>query len=195
VESWYLEKYLKERKIPMALGQRYLKEMKVRLGDTSYKMLGFANNSGGYALNAPTGLKASTKQGVSLIGTDGRQCSKSSSKAVAVFEGFFNFLSWMVMQGRVSPSCDVAVLNSVTNLPKAKEFIAAHERVLAFLDNDKAGRDCLENLRGFCQDAEVKDMSALYANVNDLNDFLKASKGYSAEMKLEECPEICKSLG
>ena len=107
-----------------------------------------------------------------------------SSKSVAIFEGFFDFLSWQVMQSSKAPSCDVVVLNSVNNLEKARSYITAHDKANCFLDNDAAGEKCYQGVRDMMKGKEVLDMSDLYGPHKDLNEFLQASRGYSSQMKL-----------
>ena len=90
------------------------------------------------------------------------------------------------MQCSKKPTCDIVVLNSVNNIERAREYIGAHSNVGAFMDNDEAGRKChariceIMDKRG----GKVMDMSELYKGHNDLNEFLQASRGYTANMRL-----------
>ena len=185
IRSDYLINYLQKRKIPLELAQQYLKEVIVRNPQKgmNFTLLGFPNNMGGYALNAPTGFKSTTKAAITTINTEGKMSVTPSSKSVAVFEGFFDFLSWQVMQGSKTPSCDIVVLNSVNNLQKATAFIGAHEKITGFLDNDEAGQKCQTALERLFP-GKVTDMSDLYGKYNDLNEMLQDSRGYTADMKL-----------
>lgn len=99
-----------------------------------------------------------------------------------MFEGFFDFLSWMVMQNTKTPTCDIVVLNSVTNLDRALDYLKAHKSVIAFTDRDDAGRLCMERMKSLLPGKEVKDMSELYKNHKDLNEMLVASRGYGCSM-------------
>ena len=49
------------------------------------------------------------------------------------------------------------MLNSVVNLPRALPFLTRHATILAFLDNDEAGRLTLERLRSALPGATVID--------------------------------------
>ena len=62
------------------------------------------------------------------------------------------------------------MLNSVTNLAKAIQFIASHERVYTYLDNDEAGRKAASELKEACRN--LSDQSVHYRPHNDLNDYL-----------------------
>ena len=185
IRSDYLVNYLQKRKIPLELARQYLKEVIVRNPQKgmNFTLLGFPNNMGGYALNAPSGFKSTTKAAVTTINTEGKMSVTPSAKSVAVFEGFFDFLSWQVMQSNKTPSCDVVVLNSVNNLQKATAFIGAHDKIMGFLDNDEAGQKCQSALERLYP-GKVMDMSDLYGKYKDLNEMLQASRGYTADMKL-----------
>ena len=82
------------------------------------------------------------------------------------------------------PFCDIVVLNSVNNIEKARDYIAAHNKANCFLDNDAAGEKCYQRVREILSGKEAIDMSDLYGAKKDLNEFLQASRGYTSEMKL-----------
>lgn len=186
IQCYYLTKYLSDRKIPLDLAKLYCKEVIIHSSarGMNFTHVGFPNNSGAFALSSPTGYKSTTKADITTINTDGHLSKTPSSKSVAVFEGFFDFLSWQVMQSSVTPSCDVVVLNSVNNLAKAKSYIQAHEKAVCFLDNDIAGEKCYQSVREMLKGKEVTDMSDLYGEHKDLNEMLQASRGYSSNMSL-----------
>lgn len=187
IQSGYLTRYLRERKIPQELARAYVKEVIIHNRDKNmnFTLLGFPNNAGGYALKAPTGFKSTTKAGITTLNKEGEMTAVPSSSRVAIFEGFFDFLSWQVMQSRRTPTCDVVVLNSVNNIQKASVYIGMHDSALCFLDNDPAGQKCLQTIKEqLMKGKEVTDMSTLYREHNDLNEMLQASRGYSSHMRL-----------
>ena len=186
IVSPYLLLYLERRKIPVCLAQQYCKEIHIRNHEKqmTFTLLGFPNNKGGYAMSAPHGFKSTNKAAPTFINNKGEFSTKPLSKSVAIFEGFFDFLSWQVMQSGKIPSCDIVVLNSVNNLGKAIAYIDAHEKARCFLDNDTAGKRCLQEVRNIMGAKEVIDMSGLYREHKDLNEMLQASRGYSANMHL-----------
>ena len=175
VWSYYIRKYAESRKIPEDLLQRYCREVIVRNKERgqNFNYIGF---------EAPSGFKYTNKAGITTIDTSGERSVKPSSESVAVFEGFFDFLSWMVMQNTKTPTCDIVVLNSVTNLDRALDYLKAHKSVIAFTDRDDAGRLCMERMKSLLPGKEVKDMSELYKNHKDLNEMLVASRGYGCNM-------------
>lgn len=186
ITSGYLIRYLQERKIPLDLAREYLWEVIVhnREKGLNFTLLGFPNNPGGYALKSPNGYKSTTKAGITTINHEGKMTAVPSSRRVAIFEGFFDFLSWQVMQSSKTPSCDVLVLNSVNNLERARTYIEAHEGATCFLDNDEAGQKCTSAIERMMKGKEVMDMSDLYGQYNDLNEMLQASRGYTAQISL-----------
>lgn len=185
IRSDYLTNYLASRKIPRELARQYLKEIVVHNPQKgmNFTLVGFPNNAGAWAMSAPTGYKSTNKADVTTINNEGVVTGKPAAKSVAIFEGFWDFLSWQVMQGSTKPSCDVVVLNSVNNLRKAMDYIGKHDKVMGFLDNDEAGQKCQAALEKVFP-GKVTDMSDLYGKYKDLNEMLQDSRGYTAEMKL-----------
>lgn len=185
IRSDYLSRYLSARKIPMELAGKYLKELIVYNPQRkmTFTLVGFPNNAGAWAMSSPSGYKSTNKAAVTTISADGSFSPRPAPRSVAVFEGFWDFLSWQVMQGSTKPSCDIVVLNSVNNLQKALDYIGRHDRVSGFLDNDEAGRKCQSALEKAFP-GKATDMSDLYGQYKDLNEMLQNSRGYSATMKL-----------
>lgn len=81
-------------------------------------------------------------------------------------------MSYLTLKHAPNPSHNIIVLNSVTNLSKAAPFIASHEQVYAYLDNDDAGRKATAELKPVCRN--LSDQSVHYRPHNDLNDYLRS---------------------
>jgi DNA primase len=81
-----------------------------------------------------------------------------------------DFLSWLAWRDQMMPGADVCVLNSVSNLSKAKDWLLAHEGVRCFMDNDAAGREAYDRICEICVDRDVKDGSTVYKEYKDLNE-------------------------
>ena len=184
--SYYLKKYIDERKIPEEVAKHYVKEVKVHNFERNqdFTLVGFENNAGGYAMRAPGGFKTTDRAGVTTIDTNGERTIKVSSQSVAVFEGFFDFLSWLVMQNTIKPTCDVVVLNSIVNLDRAIPYLQNHQTINCFLDRDEAGRQTQERIEKLFPDKEIKDMSKLYSQYKDLNEMLQQSRGYNCKTSM-----------
>ena len=177
----YFFDYFRERGISAPLAARYCREVTLRgkpLGRT-YDNIGFLNNSGGYALKSPTGFKSTTKAGVTTIDIRGDFTDCPSSGIVTVFEGFFDFLSWLACRKLVVPTTDVLVLNSVANLRRALPYLRRHRSIICCLDNDEAGRSALDALRGLrleLGDPDITDGSFFYQGYKDVNEWWVAMK-------------------
>ena len=180
IQDYRLRRYIEERRIPLETASRYCRQVCTfnREQGREYRLLGFENNAGGYAMKAPSGFKSTNRAGITTIDSNGERSISPSSESVAVFEGFFDFLSWLVLQNTDKPTCDVVVLNSVNNLDKALDYIGRHSAILSFTDRDEAGRKCLDRLLRNFPDKQIKDMSALYKNHKDLNEMLASSRGF-----------------
>lgn len=134
-----------------------------------HTVIGFANESGGYVLRSNS-VKKCSASGISIIGAD------EPADAVAVFEGFFDFLSWIEDQGINVLPCDVCVLNSVSNLKRALEFLSAHSEIHLYLDNDRAGADAAAQIECFCvnEDTRIVSLSHIFDGYKDYNEMLIA---------------------
>lgn len=176
VHSIHLLDYCESRGIPSSLAARYCREITLR-GKTAgrtYESLGFLNNSGGYALKSANGFKSTTKAGVTTIDIRGDFTDCPSADVVSVFEGFFDFLSWLACHSLVVPTTDVLVLNSVANLPRGLSYLRMHRSIICCLDNDNAGRTALDTLRGLrleIGDPDITDGSFFYQGYKDVNEW------------------------
>lgn len=174
--SPYLLEYAASRGIPEHIIFRYCKNVILR-GRTygrTYDHLGFPNNAGGFALKAPSGFKCTTKGCYTTIDMAGNFTETPMSDTVTVFEGFFDFLSWLAKDNLEFPSTDVCVLNSVTNTTIAVPYLRQHKTLICCLDNDEAGRGALETLRSLRKDLRnpvILDGSLFYYGYKDVNEW------------------------
>ena len=92
---------------------------------------------------------------------------------VAVFEGPFDFMSWLAMREMVEPDCGVVILHSVALRRRALTAIADHGfgRVALYLDRDQAGRDAVGFFEQHLGNRNVVDCSAHYGGFKDLNEW------------------------
>ena len=170
----FLVDYITGRGIPISIAARYCCEIMLVNHESGrhYFAVGFLNNAGGFAMKSPYGYKTTTKSGVTTSGVSGNRDPQASSGITYIFEGFFDFLSLLAIKGVDRPDADAVILNSVNNLPRALPYLRQHSRVDAFLDNDNAGRACLETLRGALPGVVVFDRSDMYKDCKDLNEYL-----------------------
>lgn len=155
--------YLSERGIDLAIARTYCREVRYAIGNKHYFAIGFRNDAGGWELRNARFKGASTPKHITSI--------DNGSHTAILFEGFMDFLSYLSLKKAPHLSVDSLVLNSVVNLPKALPFLARHELVHAFLDNDETGRKALSRLADALPASEVIDRSGFYRPHKDLNDY------------------------
>lgn len=172
-----LKRYLRERGIPPEVALPYVQEMHYRRGEKPYYALAFASRSGGYELRNAffKGLHGHKDITVLLPETESA-AGAATQAAVAVFEGFMDFLSAVVIAGR-APRMPVIIMNSTalkeSTLAAIRELGA--ETVHLYLDRDAAGQRLTTEMQAALPDIMVQDRSVLYAGYTDLNDFHRAT--------------------
>jgi hypothetical protein len=166
LENPALLAYIKERGINLNTAREHCSEVHYRVADKFYFAVGFRNDAGGWELRNRY-FKGCTSKAPTTRRGDYPTC--------LVFEGFMDYLSFLTLKRNPNPPHNIVVLNSVTNLAKAVPFIASHERVYTYLDNDEAGRLTLERLRSALPGATVIDRAESYRTHKDLNESLRPS--------------------
>lgn len=157
--------YLQSRAIDPATASAYCREVRYTVGGKTFFAVGFRNDAGGWELRNRY-FKGCTSKAPTTCRGDYPTC--------LVFEGFMDFLSYLTLKRARNPPHNIVVLNSVTNLSKAVPFIASHEQVYAYLDNDDAGRKAKAALKAACRN--LSDQSVHYRPHNDLNDYLRCRR-------------------
>ena len=163
LENPALLAYLTERGIDLDTARGHCSEVHYRVAYKSYFAVGFRNDAGGWELRNRY-FKGCTSKALTTRRGDYPTC--------LVFEGFMDYLSYLTLKRDPNPPHDTMVLNSVTVLAKAVPFIASHERVYTYLDNDEAGRKTTAELKAVCRN--LSDQSVYYRPHNDLNDYLRS---------------------
>jgi DNA primase len=163
--------YLTSRRIPFSFAARYLKEVHYRNQDKRFFSLGFQNDNGGWALRNERFKSCIGNQGVTYLKVPG-------SKAISVFEGFFDFLSVLAYFKTATSKNSVLVLNSTSNLKPAFDILSGYKKIYTYLDNDTAGVRAVAELQKW--QLPVCDKSNLYSGFNDFSDMLCGIK----------CPKI-----
>ncbi len=164
----HLIDYLKSRAIDIEVAKAYCKEVHYIINGKRYYAIGFKNDKGGWELrNEYFKGGNSPKEITSNINLDS-DCY--------VFEGFMDFLSHLTIQkskGVHQFDSDYFVLNSVSNLSDSViRHISHYENVHLFFDNDSVGQKSKEILIQHLKGNSI-DYSSMYAEHNDLNDYLK----------------------
>lgn len=159
--------YLQKRSIPTEIAERFCKEVDFLLYGKRHTAIGFPNNAGGYELRSENFKGSSTPKDISFI--------DNHTKEVAVFEGFFNFLSFQTINSNkeaVLSNC--LILNSLVFFEKSRPIMEQHKHVFLILDRDTAGIDNTRKALGWNTDKQDKyiDRSEFYKGHKDLNAWL-----------------------
>lgn len=164
LENETLKNYLQQRGLSLIV-YPLVKEIHFRIGDKQLYAIGFKNRSEGWELRNPFYKGGILKKDVSIVNFNNETKIKDN---IVVFEGFIDALSFVEMQK--SFKGDLLVMNSIALLGRTKEHLKDYSNINLFLDNDKAGLRCKnEILKTF---PEAKDYSGIYENNKDLNDYL-----------------------
>ena len=154
--------YLRERGIPSDIATANCVEIHYSMHGKNYFAVGFSNEDGGYEIRNKFFKGSIPPKAVSLI--------RNGSTTVNVYEGFMDFLSGLTLgYGRTE---DNLVLNSVANREKAYKHLDGYEAIKCWLDNDKAGLQCLEALQKRYGE-KVKDFSVVFRPCKDVNEYLQ----------------------
>ena len=163
LSSTHLTNYVAKRKIPYNIADKYCREVRYQMSDNVYYGIGFKTDSGSFEIRNPFIKSASSPKSITTF--------KNDYDEVAVFEGFFDFLSYKVLEEKKSlPKTDYIVLNSLSFFEKSRVVMENYNQVKLYLDNDKAGQNCSRYALSLSN--KYKDESGLYKNYKDLNDWL-----------------------
>ncbi|MDE1193135.1 MAG: CHC2 zinc finger domain-containing protein [Arachidicoccus sp.] len=132
ISSSALIRYCRSRCIPWRVADHYLQEVRYNNGGKIYYALGFKNDAGGYELRSSHFKGSSSPKSSTWI--------KNGADILAVFEGFFYFLSYLVLLDAETASLhDFLILNSVSFFSVHLTEMQSYKRVHLYLDNDNAG--------------------------------------------------------
>lgn len=156
--------YLEKRCIPPEIADRYCREVDFLLYSKQYTVIGFANNSGGYELRSENFKGSSSPKDISFI--------NNKTEDVAVFEGFFSFLSFATInKNMTAPLSNCLILNSLSFFEKSRPLLEKYDQVHLILDRDDAGKDHTKRALTWNTDKYI-DRSEAYKGHKDLNDWL-----------------------
>lgn len=173
-----LVRYAESRGIPRHILERYCRQVTYHIGtdvNRSYTAIGFPAGQGWVLRSRQDGAysKRCTGSACSLLGASGEAVLKATCDRVEVFEGFFDFLSWLVLKDRTKPFSDVCILNSVNNLSKGMDFIRSHSEISCWLDNDAAGKNTLKVLQENIP--ETRSHLSELGKFKDVNELLQST--------------------
>jgi hypothetical protein len=157
--------YIAERRIPFHIANEYCKEVHFSLHGKANFAIGFKSKDGGYELRNKYFKGSSSPKNFTHL-----QMGAEPAKQVAIFEGFFSFLSYVTLippddrQGQ-----DVMVLNTLVFFESARPVLENYKTVNLFLDNNAPGKKVTAYARSINQKL-YKDRSAVYKKYDDFND-------------------------
>ncbi|GAA0526640.1 toprim domain-containing protein [Chitinophaga japonensis] len=156
--------YLQKRSIPLEIATRFCREVDFLLYGKQHTVIGFQNKAGGYELRNEYFKGSSSPKDITFI--DNR------TEQVAVFEGFFSFLSLQTINSnKQAPLSNCLVLNSLSFLEKCRPLMEQYKQVHLILDRDNAGRN-RTRLALEWDASKYIDRSDFYHGHKDLNDWL-----------------------
>lgn len=174
IQNQTLRNYLQSRQIPIEIAKQFCQEIKFELYGKNHLAIGFQNPGGGYELRNYYFKGSSTPKEPMLI-------NKNAEKELAVFEGFFSFLSYKTLQQAKEKlsielpklHTDSLVLNSLSFFEKSREVMEKYSSIHLFLDRDKMGQ--LKTEHALRWSTKYNDQSKLYQRFKDLNECLVKS--------------------
>jgi len=159
--------YLESRCIPLEVATRFSEEVDFLLYGKQQKAIGFTNSAGGYELRSKHFKGSSSPKAVTFI--------DNHTGSLTVFEGFFNFLSYVSLYGKhEQPQANYLVLNSLAFFQRSIPIMEQHKTINLYLDRDAAGIKC--TAQALRISSRFKDGSHLYENYEDLNQFLISTR-------------------
>lgn len=176
ISSLSLQRYLHQRRIPLEVAEQYCKEVTYEMYSKKYYGIGFKNDSGGYEIRNPYFKTSSAPKDIKTI--------LNGAKEAVVFEGFFDFLSFISIQkNQPENRSDFVVLNSIVFFENARPFMEQHESIRLFLDRDATGQKVTQYALSLSP--KYKDESMLYVHYKDLNDWMmNIGKAQKKNLKL-----------
>ncbi len=179
ISSYPLVRYLQSRRINENIANKYCQEVRYKRAGNIYYAIGFKNDRGGYELRNEKFKGGSAPKDVTTIG--------NGAKDLAVFEGFFDFLSFQTLNmNQVNPDRNFLILNSAAFFEKSLPFMQTYLRVHLYLDTDQTGEKYTGQALALDKD-KFTDERGLYHGYKDLNDWLMHFGQYQRQ-RLQQKP-------
>jgi len=124
--------YLNSRNIDCLSAKKYCQEIYYAINGKTYFGIAFKNRSGGYELR--------NKYFKGCIGKKDFTHYEKDKNTIAIFEGFFDFLSFITLNEGIENQIDFLVLNSTSLVLKTKSILKEYRSIYTWLDNDDTGK-------------------------------------------------------
>ena len=134
--SYGLKDYLNERGIDLNIAKTHVREIRYydEVKKKEFFSLGIKNNSGGYNLRNKIRKVILSPNDITYI------ASHASTNTILIFEGLFDFLSYLMIKKTSVVNDDVIILNTLAFSQRAVDFIITlpHIEIIhSYLDNPK----------------------------------------------------------
>ena len=164
-----LSKYLESRGL-LSVAEGRLKEIYYYIEDenklrTNYFAAGWLNEKGSWEVRNPNFKGCLGQKAISFI--------PNSNERLAIFEGYFNYLSWLTDNPFATES--VLVLNSLSLVQTGLEKASGFPENFLFFDHDTSGEKATALFKQALPNAS--DRSGIYKGYNDYNDKIVAADG------------------
>ena len=162
IEHLALAEYLLSRKV---FNQKHLvKESHYQMNGKNYFGVGFYNNSGGVEIRNKYSKICLGKKDITLIKNE-----LNLKNEICVFEGFFDFLTYLNLPNVQISNSDYLILNSTAMFFKVEKQLTQYNKIVLFLDNDLSGSILAKKIVDKYEN--VEDCSLLYQHFKDLNEW------------------------
>ena len=158
-----------ERGISIAYTNDLLNEIYYEHNSKNYFALAVLNNSGAWEIKNKYFKGSIGQKDITIVkGTENRN--------LAVFEGAFDYFSFLQLYKTKKQKDTVVILNSLSLISKLDKFVKENDfaEIKLFLDNDKAGEEKTKELLSKYKNA--KDYRIYYKGYKDANDKLLDKK-------------------
>lgn len=175
IHSNDLINYLQSRAINASL-YPLVDEVKYKVNGYSFRAIGFKNDLGGYELRSARFKGCTNKSITSII--------KDSSKTINVFEGFFDYISYVQLKKECSKNESHLILNSLINIKSSYGLLDRFSNIHLYLDRDepgeKATKELLEKYGNIAMDKHK--WYAGYQSCKDLNEYLIKRQNHNSKL-------------
>lgn len=162
IEHFALIQYLKSRKVSEQ--HHLVKEIHYQMNGKNYFGIGFFNNSGGVEIRNKYSKICLDKKDVTII-----KNPEKEKKEICIFEGFFDYLTYLNLPNVQISNSDFLILNSTAMFFKVEEILKDYHKIVLFLDTDFNGKSLTEEIINKYEN--VEDCSVLYCDFKDLNEW------------------------
>ncbi|MBC5837799.1 toprim domain-containing protein [Flavobacterium muglaense] len=167
IEHIALKQFLASRGIMNSNALVQINEVHYSINKKKYFAIGFKNDSDGWELRSKYAKICIGKKDVTMI--------TNQSTTVKIFEGFFDYLSFLQVSDEKSINqADYLVLNSAVLLLKNINLLDKYETIELYLDNDSTGDKYTKVITDRYHNA--RDERSTYSKYKDLNECLCACK-------------------